>query len=86
MPRNEPYRVPRNQVRAFKREGKKMVNGPFDCPRCGLKQLVVIIDKNAKEAAVSCPSCGLKQLLKYAPAFQGVDYYNKFFDGYRQGS
>jgi len=84
MPRNEAYNIPHNQVRMFQKAAKQLANGPYDCPNCGKKQLLILIDKKNKVASVSCPSCGLQQPLKYAPVFQGVDYYNKFIDNYKR--
>jgi transcription elongation factor Elf1 len=37
------------------------------------------IDKKNKEAIAVC-NCGLEQRLNYVPAFETVDYYNKFRD------
>jgi transcription elongation factor Elf1 len=84
MPRKDAYTIPNNQVRIFQREAKKLANGPYDCPRCGKKQLLVLIDNKNKQAALHCPSCTLEQILKYAPVFQGIDYYSKFIDEYKK--
>ena len=37
------------------------------------------IDKKSKEVVAVC-ICGMEQNLNYVPAFETVDYYNKFID------
>jgi transcription elongation factor Elf1 len=78
-PRKERYAVPRNQVRTFRRETKKMVNGPYYCPKCGKNKLQITVEKD-KEVIAACLECGIKQNLTFAPVFEPVDYYNKFCD------
>ena len=84
MPRKDAYVIPNNQIRMFQRDAKKIANGPYDCPKCGKKQLLILIDNKNKETSAKCPSCGLEKALRYAPVFQGVDYYNKFIDEYKK--
>ena len=84
MPRKDAYVIPNNQVKVFQREAKKLANGPYDCPKCGKRQLLVMINHKNKVTIAQCPSCGLEKSLRYAPVFQGVDYYNKFIDIYKK--
>lgn len=79
-PRKERYAVPRNAVRTFRRETKKMVNGPYDCPKCGKNKLQILVDSKKKEVIAVCLECEVKQNLQFAPVFEHVDYYNKFVD------
>jgi len=84
MPRKDAYVIPNNQVRMFQRDAKKLANGPYDCPRCCKSQLLILVDKKNKEASAQCPSCGLQQTLRFAPVFQGIDYYSKFIDEFKR--
>jgi hypothetical protein len=52
MPRNEAYRIPSNQVRIFQKQAKELVNGPYDCPNCGKRQLQIIINSSGR--ALQC--------------------------------
>jgi len=68
----------------FQRQAKMLANGPYDCPNCGKLQLQIFIDSKNKTALAKCPSCGLEKSLRYAPVFQGIDYYSKFVDDYKK--
>jgi transcription elongation factor Elf1 len=79
-PRNEPYKVPRNTVRMYRRETRKMVNGPYYCPKCSKNKMQIMVDPKKKEVTAVCMECGVKQNLPFAPVFEPIDYYNKFVD------
>ena len=79
-PRKERYAVPRDAVRTFRREAKKMVNGPYYCPKCGKDKLQITVDTKKKEVTAVCLECKLDESLSFAPVFEPVDYYNKFVD------
>jgi transcription elongation factor Elf1 len=78
-PRKDMYRIPPNQVRMFQRDNKRLANGPYDCPKCGKHQLQIVIAPKNKEVQAVC-ICGVNEELKYAPVFQGIDYYSRFLD------
>jgi transcription elongation factor Elf1 len=82
-PRNEAYRIPHSHIRMFQKEAKKMVNGPYYCPKCGKTQLQIMIASKNKEVHAICV-CGIDEQLTYAPVFQGVDYYSKFLENYKK--
>jgi transcription elongation factor Elf1 len=48
-----------------------------------LEKLRIEVDKENKQVVAVC-TCGLKHQLKYIPAFEGVDYYNRFADDYKK--
>jgi len=79
-PRNERYVTPRNAVRTFRRETKKMVNGPYYCPKCCKNKLQIMVEQKKKDVIAVCMECGVKQNLPFAPVFEPIDYYNKFVD------
>jgi transcription elongation factor Elf1 len=70
MPRNGAYRISNNGVRIFQKHCKALANGPYDCPKCGKLQLLILIDKKNKAALAQCPSCGLEKALSYAQCFK----------------
>ena len=59
---------------------RKMVNGPYYCPKCSKNKLQIMVDQKNKEVIAVCLECGVKQNLSFAPVFEPVDYYNKFVD------
>ena len=72
-------RVPRWAYRSYKPRVKKLIYGPYDCPKCGKNSLVINADKRQNKVFVKC-NCGFSKILPYYPAFQPVDYYNKVTD------
>jgi len=78
-PRKDRYRVPEWRVKLFKDESKKILFGPYICPKCNQDNLKIKVDKEKKEVTVTC-DCGLEHSLKYIPSYDPVDYYNKFID------
>ena len=53
-PRNDGYRIPHNQIRIFQKEAKKMVNGPYYCPKCDKNQLQIVITSKNKKVTRKC--------------------------------
>lgn len=53
--------------------------GPYDCPECKMNKLRILVKKQEEEVIAVC-SCGLEFPLKYVPAFESIDYYNRFID------
>ncbi len=82
-PRNTRYQTPEYIAGAIRSKRKKLLYGPHFCPKCGLEKLRIEVDKKNKQVAVVC-ICGLESQLDYIPAFEGVDYYNKFADGFKK--
>lgn len=78
-PRKTHYRIPDWKIREFKIRSKKIIFGPYFCPKCKKENLKVRVNKNKKEANALC-DCGLEHLFKFIPSYDPVDYYNKFVD------
>ena len=78
-PRKERYQTPEYIIQALRDKRNKLLHGPYYCPKCGMDKLWIEVDKKKKEVIVQC-SCGTKRQLLYVPAFESVDYYNKFID------
>ena len=74
-------RVPGWVYRSYKSRVKKLIYGPYDCPKCGKNGLVIDVNKSQTKVFVKC-SCGLSKVLPYYPAFQSVDCYNKIIDDF----
>jgi transcription elongation factor Elf1 len=83
-PRKERYQTPPYIAQAIRDKRKKLLCGVYDCPRCGKDKLRVEVDIENKEVMVVC-TCGEKSQLSYVPAFELVDYYNKFLDRFKKG-
>jgi transcription elongation factor Elf1 len=83
-PRKERYQTPPYIAQAIRDKRKKLLCGVYDCPKCGLNKLRVEVDKGRKEVMVFC-TCGERSQLSYVPAFELVDYYNKFLDHFSKG-
>jgi transcription elongation factor Elf1 len=82
-PRNARYQTPTYIADAIKSKRKKLLYGPHFCPKCGLEKLRIEVDKKNKQVTAAC-SCGLECQMNYVPAFEGVDYYNKFADEFKK--
>ena len=84
-PKKEAFRVlPSSQkIKIFQREAKQLINGPYDCPKCGKTLLQIVISTKKDEVHAVCV-CGIDEHLTYAPVFQGVDYYSKFLDKWKR--
>jgi len=72
-------KVPRWAYRSYKSKTRKLVYGPYDCPKCGSNSLVINVDKRQTKVFAKC-ICGLSKVKPYYSAFQPVDYYNKIID------
>jgi len=64
---------------------RKIVFGPYDCPKCGKNSLVIKTDEKELKVYVHC-GCGFKKTLQLISAFQPVDYYSKIIDDFYKGS
>jgi transcription elongation factor Elf1 len=82
-PRNTRYQTPGYIAQAIRDKRKKLLQGSYSCPKCGTEKLRIGIDKKNKEAIAVC-ICGLEQRLSFVPAFETIDYYNKFRDQYKK--
>jgi len=76
-------KVPRWAYSIHKQHAKKLVHGPFECPSCAKKSLVIKTGENNNKVIGVCV-CGFKALVSYVPSFQPVDYYNKLLDQARK--
>jgi transcription elongation factor Elf1 len=76
-------KVPKWAYSMHKQQAKKLVQGPFECPSCARKSLVIIIEKNNNRVVGVC-GCGFKASVTYVPSFQPLDYYNKLLDQTRK--
>jgi transcription elongation factor Elf1 len=82
-PRNTRYQTPEYVADAIRSKRKKLLYGPHSCPKCGMEKLRIEVDKKNKQVIVVC-GCGLERQLNYVPAFEGVDYYNRFADNFKK--
>lgn len=82
-PRKERYQTPEYIAQAIRDKRKKLLHGSYYCPKCGKDKLRIEVDKKKKEVIVVC-SCGIEHRLNYVPAFELVDYYNKFVDQFKK--
>lgn len=57
-----------------------MVQGPYECPKCGINTLKIEVNNEDKKAVAHCNSCDLENSLNYVPSYELVDYYNKLID------
>jgi transcription elongation factor Elf1 len=48
-----------------------------------MEKLRIEVDEKNKQVIAVC-SCGLERQLNYVPAFEGVDYHNKFVDEFKK--
>jgi len=74
-------RVPRWLYKSKGTRIKGVTLGPYNCPCCGEKGLVINVDKNNETVLAKC-SCGFFKDLVFRHAFQPVDYYGKLIDEY----
>lgn len=81
-PRKERYQVPKWIAQSIVSKRKELLYGSYYCPNCGLNKLRILKDKN-KEVIAVCV-CGLEHKLKYIPAYESPDYYNKLIDQVRK--
>jgi transcription elongation factor Elf1 len=56
----------------------------YFCPKCKMSKLAIEVDKKKRDVRAVCLHCGLEFPLDYVPAFEAVDYYNKFTDRFRE--
>lgn len=73
--------VPRWLYKSQGRRKKAIIEGPYDCPTCGKRELTIKTDKITKIVEAKCP-CGLSKNLEFRSIFQPVDYYGKLVDQY----
>jgi len=71
-------RVERRRYKYLKTTSKKMVMGPFECPRCGA-ELYFRREPGSSKVQVKC-ECGLGGEWDYSENLLPVDYYNKLTD------
>jgi transcription elongation factor Elf1 len=83
-PRKDRYQTPEYIAQGIRAKRKKLLYGSYSCPKCKQEKLQIQIDKEKKAVTAIC-GCGLNYKLNYVPAFEAVDYYNKFVDHLRKG-
>lgn len=71
--------VPRWRYKSHRREVKAILEGPYNCPKCGKKELGIEINRADKMVKAKC-NCGLSRDLIFKPQYQPVDYYGKIID------
>lgn len=84
-PRNERYTTPKWRVKAIRDQRKSILHGPYDCPKCNLKNMQITLEPTNKKAFAEC-NCGFQTTLQYFPNFEAVDYYSKILDQNRKSS
>lgn len=72
-------RVPRWVYKSLGRKRKAVVEGPFQCPRCGNRTLTLKVEQESKTVKAKC-GCGFSKSLEFRGALQPVDYYGKLID------
>ena len=82
-PRKSRYRIPKYVAQSIRNRRKMLLHGPYDCPKCKMNKLRIQVNKERKEVIGIC-SCGLEYPLKYVPAFESIDYYNKLIDQFNK--
>jgi transcription elongation factor Elf1 len=80
-PRKSRSRTSTYVAQKIRNKRKKLLFGPYDCQKCGVNKLRIQVNKKEKQVFARC-SCDLEYLLKYVPAFELIDYYNKFIDNF----
>jgi len=78
-PRKARYQVPGWVTQSIRDKRKKLLHGPYNCSKCKMNKLRIQVNKERKEVIAVC-SCGVEHPLKYIPAFEARDYYNKFMN------
>jgi len=71
-------RVERRRYKYLKATSKRMVFGPFECPRCG-SDLYFRRETGSDKIQTVC-ECGLSGEWAYSESLLPVDYYNKLTD------
>ena len=79
-PRKSRQKIPGYIVQSNRKKRKKLLHGPYNCPKCWMDKLGIRVDKEKKEVLAVC-SCGLEYSLDYVQSFESVDYFNKLIDG-----
>ena len=74
-------KVPRWLYKSRGARTRGIIIGPYNCPICGSKGLVINVDKKNETALAKC-SCGFSRDFIFRSAFQPVDYYGKLIDEY----
>lgn len=82
-PRKARYQTPEYIADAIRSKRKKLLHGPYFCPKCGMEKLRIEVDKKNNMVNAVC-SCGLERQLNYVPAFEGTDYYSKLADEFKK--
>ena len=80
-PRKSRQKVSEWAAQSIRR--KRLLHGPYDCPKCWVNNLRIQVDKEEKEVLAVC-SCGLEHQLNYVQSFEPVDYFNKLIDGFNK--
>jgi len=78
-PRKSRYRVPEWVAQSIRDERKRLLHGTYDCPKCSMPKLRILVNKEKREVIAIC-DCGLEYPLKYVGAYERVDYYNNLVD------
>ena len=82
-PRKAHHRIPTHIAQSIRDKRKKLLSGLYDCPKCWMHKLRIQVSKEQKEVRANC-SCGVECPLKYVPAYETIDYYNKFIDHFNK--
>lgn len=69
----------RGTYQAKKRKEKKVLYGPYFCPKCTQTTLSIKIKKTEKNVLATCP-CGFTYRFEYVSILDPVDYYNQLMD------
>jgi len=82
-PRKTRYRIPEWQVKQLRDRRKKILYGPYTCPKCNQDKLRIRVNKQNKKVTAIC-DCGLEYSFKYVSSYEPVDYYNKLIDQFHE--
>lgn len=82
-PRKARYRIPEWQVDDLRQRRKRILHGPYNCPRCNSNKLRIRIDKENRDVVAEC-ECGLARSYTLISTYEPVDYYSKLIDEYQE--
>ncbi len=69
---------------SLKKEGRKVLKGPYSYPNCTANNLRIQNDRQEQEVCGVCISCGINVPLDFSPHLEPVDYYNMLMDKARE--
>lgn len=78
-PRRTHHARPEHIAEAIRAKRKKVLYGPYNCPKCMEEKLRIAINKKEGDVYATC-GCGFQYTLEYRGMLEPVDYYSKMLD------